>query len=99
MIQMQPNARYVILGEDRAHASLTELVEYHQTVGIKPFMEILTVPCGQVSIKHLQPEEGMGHGVFPEQKESLWQHLSSVFLLRVSHSSQAAWSLLYAPQY
>ncbi|XP_041884512.1 myosin-IIIb-like isoform X2 [Corvus kubaryi] len=47
MIQMQPNARYVILGEDRAHASLTELVQYHQTVGIQPFMEILTVPCGQ----------------------------------------------------
>ncbi|XP_065513524.1 hematopoietic SH2 domain-containing protein-like [Caloenas nicobarica] len=49
MIQMQPNARYVILGEDRAHASLTELVRYHQSVGIQPFMEILTVPCGQKS--------------------------------------------------
>ncbi|KFP28306.1 SH2 domain-containing protein 7, partial [Colius striatus] len=47
MIQMQPNARYVILGEDRAHTSLTELVQYHQTVGIQPFMELLTVPCGQ----------------------------------------------------
>lgn len=50
MIQMQPNARYVILGEDRAHASLTELVRHHQTVGIQPFMEILTVPCGQVNV-------------------------------------------------
>ncbi|XP_054034611.1 hematopoietic SH2 domain-containing protein-like [Dryobates pubescens] len=49
MIQMQPNVRYVILGEDRAHTSLTELVEYHQTVGIKPFMETLTVPCKQKS--------------------------------------------------
>ncbi|NWW96546.1 SH2D7 protein, partial [Rhynochetos jubatus] len=47
MVQMQPNARYVILGEDRAHTSLTELVRYHQTVGIQPFMEKLTVPCGQ----------------------------------------------------
>ncbi|NXN82469.1 SH2D7 protein, partial [Bombycilla garrulus] len=47
MIQVQPNTRYVILGEDRAHASLTELVEHHQTVGIQPFMEILTIPCGQ----------------------------------------------------
>ncbi|KAM7024461.1 myosin-IIIb-like isoform 1-T1 [Acridotheres tristis] len=53
MIQMQPNARYVILGEDRAHASLTELVRYHQTVGIQPFMEILTVPCGQKSSDNL----------------------------------------------
>ncbi|KQK82878.1 myosin-IIIb-like protein [Amazona aestiva] len=48
LIDMQPNARYVILGEDQAHASLTELVQYHQTVGIQPFMEKLTVPCGQV---------------------------------------------------
>ncbi|XP_030918940.1 myosin-IIIb-like [Geospiza fortis] len=47
MIQVQPNARYVILGEARAHASLTELVRYHQHVGIQPFMERLTVPCGQ----------------------------------------------------
>ncbi|XP_029861409.1 myosin-IIIb-like isoform X1 [Aquila chrysaetos chrysaetos] len=49
MIQVQPNARYVILGEDQAHASLTELVRYHQAVGIQPFMEKLTVPCGQKS--------------------------------------------------
>ncbi|NXN99636.1 HSH2D protein, partial [Rhinopomastus cyanomelas] len=47
VIQRQPDACYVILGEDRTHASLTELVRYHQTVGIKPFMELLTVPCGQ----------------------------------------------------
>ncbi|OWK58759.1 Hematopoietic SH2 domain-containing [Lonchura striata] len=53
MIQVQPNARYVILGEDRAHASLTELVRYHQSMGIQPFMEILTVPCGQKSSESL----------------------------------------------
>ncbi|KFQ07345.1 Hematopoietic SH2 domain-containing protein, partial [Leptosomus discolor] len=47
MIQMQPSTQYVILGEDRAHASLTELVRYHQTVGIQPFMETLTLPCEQ----------------------------------------------------
>ncbi|XP_014809353.1 PREDICTED: myosin-IIIb-like isoform X1 [Calidris pugnax] len=57
MIEMQPNARYVILGEDRAHASLTELVRYHQTVGIQPFMEILTVPCGQKSSESLDYED------------------------------------------
>lgn len=87
MIEMQPNARYVILGEDRAHASLTELVQYHQTVGIQPFMEILTVPCGQVNVKDLQLGKGMGHGLCPEQTESLWQHLSFVFPLVVGHSS------------
>lgn len=81
MIQMQPNARYVILGEDRAHASLTELVRYHQSVGIQPFMEILTVPCGQVNVRDLQPEKGVGHGLCPEQTEPLRQHLFFVFLL------------------
>ncbi|MCJ8742293.1 hypothetical protein PDJAM_G00080410 [Pangasius djambal] len=47
MIEMQSNGKYVILGEDRAHASLLELVQYHKQVGIKPFMELLTEPCGQ----------------------------------------------------
>ncbi|KAM9509577.1 myosin-IIIb-like isoform 1-T1 [Guaruba guarouba] len=57
LIEMQPNARYVILGEDRAHASLTELVQYHQTVGIQPFMEKLTVPCGQKSSESFDHED------------------------------------------
>uniref|UniRef100_A0A8C3V328 non-specific serine/threonine protein kinase n=2 Tax=Catharus ustulatus TaxID=91951 RepID=A0A8C3V328_CATUS len=78
MIQMQPNARYVILGEDRAHASLTELVQYHQTVGIQPFMEILTVPCGQKSSESLCCEnlEGLTlsspteKGETPSEKQS-----------------------------
>ncbi|NXY22777.1 SH2D7 protein, partial [Atrichornis clamosus] len=47
MIEMQTNTRYIILGEDRAHTSLSELVRYHQTVGIQPFREMLTVPCEQ----------------------------------------------------
>ncbi|XP_053500993.1 myosin-IIIb isoform X1 [Ictalurus furcatus] len=47
MIEMQSNGKYVILGEDRAHASLLELVQYHTQVGIMPFMELLTEPCGQ----------------------------------------------------
>ncbi|XP_051972809.1 myosin-IIIb [Xyrauchen texanus] len=48
MIEMQTNGKYVILGEDRAHSSLVDLVHYHAQVGIKPFMELLTVPCGQM---------------------------------------------------
>lgn len=52
MVEMQTNGKYVILGEDRAHSSLTDLVQYHTQVGIKPFMELLTVPCGQVSVLH-----------------------------------------------
>ncbi|XP_028660644.1 myosin-IIIb isoform X2 [Erpetoichthys calabaricus] len=47
LIEMQSNGKYVILGEDRAHASLIDLIEYHKTVGIQPFMEVLVDPCGQ----------------------------------------------------
>ncbi len=50
MVEMQSNGKYVILGEDRAHSSLTDLVQYHTQVGIKPFIELLTLPCGQVSV-------------------------------------------------
>ncbi|XP_074788901.1 phosphatidylinositol 3,4,5-trisphosphate 5-phosphatase 1-like [Athene noctua] len=53
MIQVQHNVRYAILGEDWVHASLTELIQYHQMVGIQPFMEILTVPCEQKSSESL----------------------------------------------
>ncbi|XP_014112415.1 PREDICTED: SH2 domain-containing protein 7-like [Pseudopodoces humilis] len=78
MVQMQLNARYVILGEDRAHASLTELVRFHQTVGIQPFMEILTVPCEQKSNESLDYEnlEGLtlssqaDKGETPPEKQS-----------------------------
>lgn len=52
MVEMQNNGKYVILGEDRAHSSLIDLVQFHSQVGIKPFMELLTVPCGQVGVRH-----------------------------------------------
>lgn len=57
MVEMQSNGKYVILGEDRAHSSLTDLVQYHTQVGIKPFMELLTVPCGQMCDQEPDYEE------------------------------------------
>lgn len=57
MVEMQSNGKYVILGEDRAHSSLTDLVEYHTQVGIKPFMELLTLPCGQMCDEEPDYEE------------------------------------------
>ncbi|XP_055063389.2 myosin-IIIb isoform X2 [Misgurnus anguillicaudatus] len=60
MVEVQTNGKYVILGEDRAHSSLTDLVHYHAQVGIKPFMELLTVPCGQVSEHEPDYEELRG---------------------------------------
>uniref|UniRef100_A0A674AIW9 Myosin-IIIb-like n=1 Tax=Salmo trutta TaxID=8032 RepID=A0A674AIW9_SALTR len=47
MIEMQSNGKYVILGEDKAHPSLPDLVQHHSQVGIKPFNELLSTPCGQ----------------------------------------------------
>ncbi|XP_043087590.1 myosin-IIIb isoform X2 [Puntigrus tetrazona] len=57
MVEMQSNGKYVILGEDRAHSSLTDLVQYHSQVGIKPFMELLTLPCGQMCDQEPDYEE------------------------------------------
>ncbi|XP_028836302.1 myosin-IIIb isoform X1 [Denticeps clupeoides] len=57
MIEMQNNGKYVILGEDRAHSSLPDLVEYHRHVGIQPFMELLTETCGQTCDQEPDYEE------------------------------------------
>ncbi|XP_052463583.1 myosin-IIIb-like [Carassius gibelio] len=57
MVEMQSNGKYVILGEDRAHSSLTDLVQYHTQVVIQPFMELLTVPCGQMCDQEPDYEE------------------------------------------
>uniref|UniRef100_A0A8C1W3A4 Myosin-IIIb-like n=1 Tax=Cyprinus carpio TaxID=7962 RepID=A0A8C1W3A4_CYPCA len=57
MVEMQSNGKYVILGEDRAHSSLTDLVQYHTQVGIKPFMELLALPCGQMCDQEPDYEE------------------------------------------
>lgn len=69
MVEMQANGKYVILGEDRAHSSLTDLVQYHSQVGIKPFMELLTAPCGQVCV--LYSWKGF-HYSFVWYKDGVW---------------------------
>ncbi|KAL0965525.1 hypothetical protein UPYG_G00282450 [Umbra pygmaea] len=63
MIEMQSNGKYVILGEDKAHASLPDLVQYHSQVGIKPFNELLTTPCGQTCDHNTDYEDlkGLNH--------------------------------------
>ncbi|CAL9696255.1 unnamed protein product [Knipowitschia caucasica] len=40
---------YVILGDDRHHRLLQNLVDFHCRHPIRPFTELLTVPCGQIS--------------------------------------------------
>ncbi|KAM6986731.1 uncharacterized protein FYW47_017582 [Aplochiton taeniatus] len=67
MIEMQSNGKYVIMGEDRAHASLPDLVDHHTRTGIKPLMELLTTPCGQMCDLETDYEEfkGLHHPSVP----------------------------------
>ncbi|GCC28317.1 hypothetical protein chiPu_0006746 [Chiloscyllium punctatum] len=71
MIEMQPNGRYVILGEDKAHPSLPDLVDYYKTVGIQPFMEVLTTPCGQKCAHETDYEELRNLSVKTNPQEKL----------------------------
>uniref|UniRef100_A0A8C8D2S8 Uncharacterized protein n=1 Tax=Oncorhynchus tshawytscha TaxID=74940 RepID=A0A8C8D2S8_ONCTS len=57
MIEMQSNGKYVILGEDKAHPSLPDLVQHHSRVGIKPFNELLTTSCGQTCDQNTDYED------------------------------------------
>lgn len=45
MIDVRCNGCYVILGEDRAHSSLSALIEYHRVVGLQPYGETLREAC------------------------------------------------------
>uniref|UniRef100_A0A3B1IVZ7 Hematopoietic SH2 domain containing n=1 Tax=Astyanax mexicanus TaxID=7994 RepID=A0A3B1IVZ7_ASTMX len=49
MIDMLPGNQYVIVGEKMHHRSLHDLVAFHRRTPILPFVEVLTVACGQVS--------------------------------------------------
>lgn len=49
MIDALDDGQYVIIGEDRRHRCLQDLVDYHRRAPIIPFNEVLTVACGQVS--------------------------------------------------
>ncbi|CAB1318501.1 unnamed protein product, partial [Coregonus sp. 'balchen'] len=60
MIEMQSNGKYVILGEDKAHPSLPDLVQHHSRLGIKPFNELLTTPCGQTCDQNTDYEDLKG---------------------------------------
>ncbi|XP_072516440.1 hematopoietic SH2 domain-containing protein homolog isoform X2 [Salminus brasiliensis] len=49
MIDMLPGNQYVIVGEKTQHRSLHDLVAFHRRTPIRPYVEVLTVACGQVS--------------------------------------------------
>ncbi|KAF6721418.1 Hematopoietic SH2 domain-containing-like protein [Oryzias melastigma] len=49
MIDVQEDGQYIILGENRSHRLLQDLVDYHRRHPIMPFDQLLTIACGQTS--------------------------------------------------
>ncbi|KAL7396736.1 hypothetical protein ABVT39_010976 [Epinephelus coioides] len=49
MIDALEDGQYIIVGEDRRHRVLQDLVDFHRRNPIMPFSEVLTVACGQAS--------------------------------------------------
>ncbi|KAK2835565.1 hypothetical protein Q5P01_016049 [Channa striata] len=49
MIEALEDGQYIIVGENRRHQCLQDLVEFHRRTPIMPFSEVLTVACGQSS--------------------------------------------------
>ncbi|XP_037530597.1 hematopoietic SH2 domain-containing protein homolog [Nematolebias whitei] len=49
MIDALVAGQYMIVGENRRHQSLQDLVEFHRRTPIMPFNQVLTVACGQPS--------------------------------------------------
>ncbi|NXC77186.1 SH22A protein, partial [Anhinga anhinga] len=47
ILDQLPDGRYVILGEQSAHAELADLLRHYTTAPITPYLEFLTVPCGR----------------------------------------------------
>ncbi|XP_009082593.1 PREDICTED: SH2 domain-containing protein 2A-like, partial [Acanthisitta chloris] len=45
VLDQLPDGRYVILGEQSAHAKLAELLQHYTTAPVTPYHEFLTVPC------------------------------------------------------
>ncbi|XP_038821280.1 myosin-IIIb-like isoform X2 [Salvelinus namaycush] len=73
MIEMQSNGKYVILGEDKAHPSLPDLVQHHSRVGIKPFNELLTTSCGQTCDHNTDYEDlkGLDHLAVVDRRSTM----------------------------
>ncbi|XP_061594186.1 hematopoietic SH2 domain-containing protein homolog [Cololabis saira] len=47
MIDVLEDGQYIIVGENRRHRFLQDLVDFHRRTPIMPFNQVLTVACGQ----------------------------------------------------
>ncbi|XP_014862256.1 PREDICTED: hematopoietic SH2 domain-containing protein homolog [Poecilia mexicana] len=57
MIDVLENGQYIIVGDDRTHRSLQDLVDFHRRNPIMPFNQVLTVACGQSSADRIDYAE------------------------------------------
>ncbi|XP_043985142.1 hematopoietic SH2 domain-containing protein homolog isoform X2 [Gambusia affinis] len=57
MIDVLEDGQYIILGENRTHRSLQDLVDFHRRNPIMPFNQVLTVACGQSSADRIDYAE------------------------------------------
>ncbi|XP_072294920.1 hematopoietic SH2 domain-containing protein homolog [Eucyclogobius newberryi] len=57
---------YIILGDDRHHRLLEDLVDFHRKFPIEPFSDLLTMPCGQIS--HVTDYEEL---LFPQRHQQM----------------------------
>jgi hypothetical protein len=51
MIDQTPSGKFIIVGEPKVHKNLAALIKYYQQNAINEDGDILTVPCGQVSLQ------------------------------------------------
>ncbi|XP_078062715.1 uncharacterized protein LOC144488534 isoform X2 [Mustelus asterias] len=54
IIEQMPEKRYRILGDQRLHKSIPELLEFYKSSPILPFIEYLTIACNKVPDKHYE---------------------------------------------
>ncbi|XP_054876566.1 hematopoietic SH2 domain-containing protein homolog [Poeciliopsis prolifica] len=57
MIDVLEDGQYIIIGENRTHRSLQDLVDFHRRNPILPFNQVLTVACGQSSANSIDYAE------------------------------------------
>ncbi|XP_035503286.2 hematopoietic SH2 domain-containing protein homolog isoform X1 [Scophthalmus maximus] len=101
MIDPLEDGHYMIVGENRRHRFLQDLVDFHCRTPIMPFSEVLTFTCGQSSNDKTDDKELLFPQRHPKPNSGLIQH-NSLQLKRscpVSEEEIAPPALPYRPRY
>lgn len=87
MIDALENGQYEIVGENRRHQALQDLVDYHRRSPIMPFSQVLTVACGQSSNDMTNYAELLFPQKHPKTNSSL--HPNNLLFPGTSHQAAA----------